>query len=193
MIVTVSGEIGAGKSTVARAAARALGLRHLSTGELYRDEAKRRGVSLLELGRLAVQDPTIDQALDSMQVEAARAGNILVESRLSGWLIDGDLRIWLRAPLAVRAARVAARDHTDLESATRDVPAREEGERRRFLETYHLDLSDLTRYHVIVDTAKWAASDIVAALLVLARALRDAPGGDPAPQPGGTVARGRSS
>jgi len=193
MIITVSGEIGAGKSTVGRTLARSLELRYLSTGEIYRDEAKRRGVSLVELGRLAAQDLTIDRMLDAKQVEAARGGDILVDSRLSGWLIDGDLRIWLRAPLEVRAARVAAREHTDRETAASDVRAREAGEHRRFLDTYHLDLSDLTRYHVIVDTAKWPANEIVAALVVLARALRAAPGGDPAPQPGGTVARGRSS
>jgi cytidylate kinase len=171
MIVTVSGEIGSGKSTVARALAQALGLRYLSTGQVFREEARRRHVTLAELGRLAEQDPSIDRTIDEMQVQAARAGNILVESRLSGWLIDGDLRIWLRAPLEVRASRVAARDGGDLATAARDVQAREACEHQRYRQTYRLDLSDLTRYHVIVDTAMWGADEVVAALLVLARAV----------------------
>ena len=171
MIVTVSGEIGAGKSTVARALAGALGLRYLSAGEVFREEARRRGISLSALGALAEQDPSIDRRLDEMQVQAARGGGILVDSRLSGWLIDGDLRIWLRAPLPVRASRVAARDGTDPERAARDVQEREDCEHRRYRQTYHVDLSDLTRYHVIVDTAMWGADEIVAALLVCARDL----------------------
>ena len=169
MIVTVSGEIGAGKSTVAKALARSLGLRYLSTGEVFREEARRRGLSLAAMGRLAEQDQTIDRELDRMQTDAARAGDVLVDSRLSGWLIDGDLRIWFRAPLAVRAARVAARDGLSTEEALSALRGREESERRRYRAIYQIDLTDLGRYHVIVDTSIWSAREIVQALLLLAR------------------------
>jgi len=169
LIVTVSGEIGAGKSTVAKALARSLGLRYLSTGEVFREEARRRGLSLAAMGRLAEQDQTIDREIDRMQTDVARAGGVLVDSRLSGWLIDGDLRIWFRAPLAVRAARVAARDGLSVEEALSALRGREESERRRYRAIYQIDLTDLGRYHVIVDTSIWSAREIVQALLLLAR------------------------
>jgi CMP/dCMP kinase len=169
LIVTVSGEIGAGKSTVAKALARSLGLRYLSTGEVFREEARRRGLSLAAMGRLAEQDQTIDRELDRMQIDAARAGGVLVDSRLSGWLIDGDLRTWFRAPLAVRAARVAARDGLSIEEALSALRGREDSERRRYQAIYQIDLTDLGRYHLIVDTSIWRAPEIVEALLVLAR------------------------
>jgi CMP/dCMP kinase len=179
MIVTVSGEIGAGKSTVARSLARALHLRHLSAGEVFRQEAQRRGVSLAALGRLAEQDPSIDKALDDMQVRAAQGGDILVESRLSGWLIDGDLRIWLKAPLPVRAARVASRDSASYNQALGDIQEREECERRRYRAIYGVDLGDLARYHVVLDTSIWTADDIVDVLLRLARLLQRERSGRP--------------
>jgi CMP/dCMP kinase len=169
LIVTVSGEIGAGKSTVAKALARSLGLRYLSTGEVFREEARRRGLSLAAMGRLAEQDHTVDRELDRMQTDVARAGGVLVDSRLSGWLIDGDLRIWFRAPLAVRAARVAARDGLSIEEALSALRGREASERRRYQAIYQIDLTDLGRYHVVVDTSIWSAPEIVEALLLLAR------------------------
>lgn len=172
MIVTVSGEIGAGKSTVARSLAQALGLRYLSGGEIFREEASRRGVSLAELAQVAERDPSIDRKLDSMQVEAARRGGILIESRLCGWLIDADLRVWLRAALPVRAERVASRDSTSLEEASREIEAREASERRRYREIYQIDLTDLSRYHVVLDTGTWGPEEIVEALLALARRFR---------------------
>lgn len=169
MIVTVSGEIGAGKSTVARSLAQALGLRYVSGGEVFREEARRRGLSLEALGQEAERDPTIDRKLDAMQVEAARGGRIVIESRLSGWLIDADLRVWLRAALPVRAERVAIRDGASLEQASREIEAREASERRRYRETYQIDLTDLSRYHVVLDTGKWSPEEIVESLLALTR------------------------
>jgi len=154
---------------VAKALARSLGLRYLSTGEVFREEARRRGLSLAAMGRLAEQDQTIDREIDRMQTDVARAGGVLVDSRLSGWLIDGDLRIWFRAPLAVRAARVAARDGLSTEEALSALRGREESERRRYRAIYQIDLTDLGRYHVIVDTSIWSAREIVQALLLLAR------------------------
>jgi len=172
MIVTVSGEIGAGKSTVARELARALGLRHLSSGEIFREEARRRGITLAALGRQAEEDPSIDRAIDLAQVTEARAGDIVIESRLSGWLVDGDVRVWLRAPAEVRARRVAARDGMPIDAARADVDNREDCERRRYAALYRIDLGDLSRYHLILDTSLWGPEDITHAIAGLARALR---------------------
>ncbi|HEV2284119.1 MAG TPA: AAA family ATPase [bacterium] len=172
MILTVSGEIGAGKSTVARALAHALGLRYLSSGAIFREEARRRGVTVAALGRLAEQDPSIDRVIDQAQVAEARAGDIVVESRLSGWLVDGDVRIWLRAPAEVRARRVAARDGMPIDAARADVDNREACERRRYAALYQIDLADLSRYHLILDTSLWGPEDITHAIATLSRALR---------------------
>ncbi|MCH9028900.1 MAG: nucleoside monophosphate kinase, partial [Bacteroidetes bacterium] len=64
MIITISGKAGSGKSTVAKELARKLELKHYSIGDLMRQMAKEKNISLTELGKLAEKDDSIDKELD---------------------------------------------------------------------------------------------------------------------------------
>lgn len=174
MIIAIAGPIGVGKSTVARALAERLGYRYLSAGEAFREMAKQRGVSVLELNRLAETDPSVDREVDRMQAALARAGNCVVESRLAGWMVEADLKVWLRAPLEVRAARVAHREGIALAAAERDLRDREGSEWQRYRDLYGIDITDLAPYQVVLDTARWAADDLVEVMALLAGRMASA-------------------
>jgi cytidylate kinase len=171
VIVAIAGPIGVGKSTVGRGLANRLGYAYISGGEMFREIARERGISVTDVNKLAEGDPGFDRDLDRRQREAARAaGNCVVESRLSGWMVDADLKIWLRAPLEVRAARVADREGKDVDAAHADLVERERSEWARYKASYHIDIDDLSPYHLVVDTTRWNADAIVDALLLLVRA-----------------------
>ncbi len=172
MIIAIAGAIGVGKSTVARALAARLGYRFLSAGEVFREMARQRGISVLDLNRLAQQDPAIDREVDRMQAHLARAGECVVESRLAGWMVDADLKVWLRAEQSVRAARIARREGIPVEAATRDLRAREATEWPRYRTLYGIDVGDLSPYHVVLDTGFWTAEDVVDAVALLAARMR---------------------
>lgn len=171
MIVAIAGPIGVGKSTVARALAQRLGYRYLSAGEAFREMARRRGLSVLELNRLAEQDPTLDREVDRMQAEMARAGRCVVESRLAGWMVPADLKVWLHADLPVRAARVAQREGIPVEAAEHDLREREASEWQRYRALYGVDITNLSTYHVVLDTGFWSAEDLVEVLALLAERM----------------------
>lgn len=168
MIVTVSGLIGAGKSTVARALAERLGFRYLSVGDVFREMAARRGLTVTEFNVFAEGKPELDHEVDHMQSEMATAGDTVVDSRLGGWLVDADFKVWLRAALDVRARRVASRDGVTLEAARAEMERRERSERSRYRDLYQIDMDDLTPYHVVLDTSVWSADAITDALVSLA-------------------------
>lgn len=169
MIIAIAGPIGVGKSTVARALADRLGYRYISGGEVFRDLARERGISVTEVNKLAETDPTLDRELDRRQHELAKAGNCVVESRLAGWMTDADLKVWLRAPLEVRASRVARREGQEVASARRDLVERERSEWARYKAAYGIDIDDLGPYHLVVDTTLWNAEALVDALTALVR------------------------
>ena len=87
MLITLAGLPGSGTSTVGREVAARLGLDHLDGGSVFRALAAEAGMSLAEFAAVAEGDDRIDRALDDRLTERARAGDVLLESRLSAWLV----------------------------------------------------------------------------------------------------------
>jgi cytidylate kinase len=159
MLVTVSGPPGSGKSTVASGLADALGYRHVSGGDIFRGLADERGLSLAEFNERAEEDDSIDRELDQRLRDHARDGDDLVlESRLSGWMAGeyADLKIWLDAPLDVRADRIAEREGKSVERAREETVEREASEKLRYEEYYGIDFESLDIYDLALNTARWS-------------------------------------
>jgi cytidylate kinase len=168
MLLTVSGPPGSGKSTTAAALAAEFGIEHVSGGDIFRSLANERGYSLAEFNELAEEDDEIDRDLDRRLQQIARErDDVLLESRLSGWLAadEADVRIWLDAPLSVRAARIADREDKSVEQAETETEEREASEHERYLDYYGIDISDLSIYDLSINTARWG-EDTVFTLLV---------------------------
>ena len=169
MIIAIAGPIGVGKTTIARALAERLKYRYISGGQVFHEIARERGISVLEVNKLAETDPAIDREVDRRQHELASSGNCVVESRLSGWMVDADLKVWLRAPVEVRAARVAKRERQRVELARAELLERERSEWARYKAAYNIDVDDLNPYHLVIDTTLWNVEGLVEALAALAR------------------------
>jgi cytidylate kinase len=63
-----------------------LQLPYIYAGQLFREEAVRRGMTLAEFNALAGRDDSVDRELDMKQVEFLRGGGVILEGRLAGWL-----------------------------------------------------------------------------------------------------------
>lgn len=173
MLITISGEPGSGKTTVARLLARRLGVPHVYAGDLFRREAKRRGLTLEEFNELCERDHSIDRALDDAMAARARQGNVVLEGRLAGFLAAKDglraLKVWLTAGDEVRARRVAQREDGDWREIMRVNRARHRSDARRYQAIYGFDLDDTSVYDVVLSTNDRTPEALVEQLIVKAR------------------------
>jgi predicted cytidylate kinase len=180
LIVAVSGDVASGKSTVSRAVAEALGLRWMSTGDLQRKAAEQRGITTLELNRLAETDRSFDDAIDSMLKDLARADEpLVIDSRLAWHFIPQAIKVHLVVDLDVAADRavgrgkVAAEEYATHREAVASVRERVRSERQRFSKLYNVDIGRLHNYDVVVDTSAASSDEIVEHVLdFVARRVR---------------------
>lgn len=120
-------------------------------------------MTAVEFNKLAEEDDQIDRDLDErLRSVALERDDVLLESRLAGWLAGdaADLRLWLDAPLSVRADRIADREDKSPEMALEETREREESEALRYQEYYNIDITDLSIYDIVLNTARWSAEDV---------------------------------
>ncbi|MDD5473231.1 MAG: AAA family ATPase [Candidatus Methanoperedens sp.] len=161
MIITISGPPGSGKSTLSKLLSAKLGMELVSMGDVFRKLAQDRCMSLEEFGLLAQRDEKIDRKLDEEQKKMAKEkDNVILEGRLSGFLVDADLKVWLKAPLKIRAERIAKRENKPISNAMAEASKREECERERYLKYYNIDIHDLSVYDLVIDSSKLKPEEI---------------------------------
>jgi cytidylate kinase len=165
LIITISGLSGSGKTTVAKALSENLNYKFVSAGEAFRQLAHEHCMNLQRFNILAESNQEIDRMIDERQVEiVSRYKNVVFEGRLSGRVVNGDLKVWLKASLAERVKRIAMREQKSYEQALNETRSRENSEAKRYLEIYNIDIFDLDTYDLVVDTQHWnqhAVIDIV--------------------------------
>ncbi len=156
MIITLGGLPGSGKTTVARILADKLKMEYINAGDIFRNLAAKKGMTLEEFGFFAERNPNIDKAIDKKLLEIARRDNVILEGRLAGIMLELNdveaLKVWLEAPLEIRVERISGRDTKSTEAALSDTQMREKSEWDRYYNIYHVDIRDLEVYNLVIKT-----------------------------------------
>ena len=171
LFVTVSGPPGSGVTTLCEGLSSALDCGYVSGGEVFREMADERDMTLTQLIAEAGQSDEIDRALDRrLRTISEKWGTankaFILESRLAGWVAGNraDLRIWLDAPANVRADRTG-----DREEMTAEMQVREVIEESRYESYYDIDLSDRSFYDLVVNTGRWSPAGTLEIVLSAVR------------------------
>lgn len=167
--ITISGLPGTGKTTVAQLLEKRLGLRYVYSGEIFRELAKKQGMSLEGFGAYCEEHREIDEKLDQFQLEVLRKGNVIVEGRISGWLAYRNnipaLKVLLETNIDVRAGRIVKREQGDAEKRKKEILKRERSEATRYKKYYDIDVNDTSIYDVIIDVSTKIPEEIAEIIL----------------------------
>ena len=137
--------------TLCEGLSEALDCGYVSGGEVFRELADERDMSLTQLVAEASESDGIDREIDRrLRTVAEKWGAaskaFVLESRLAGWLAGNraDLRIRLDAPEEVRVDRTADREEVGAEMRVRDVI-----DAKRYEDYYGIDITDRSIYDLL--------------------------------------------
>lgn len=170
--ITLTGDLGSGKSAVSKILCEKTGFEYVSTGRIQRQLAQEMGIDTLEMNRLADIDPTIDERIDSIFVSLGQdPKGYVVDSRMAWFFLPKSFKIYLQADVAVAAQRIIhdpSRDseqYRSQEEAVQKILARKASENARFLLKYGADCTNLENFDIVIDTSRRTREEVAAIIL----------------------------
>ena len=161
--ITISGHPGSGTSTLVSLICKHYNWDSLNGGDIFRQEATTRNMSLADFGTLCSEDESVDRSLDTILQERMldESGPEVIESRLSGWWAYKNgidcIRVWLNVSDEERARRVVEREGGELIDALERNRTRSAVDLERFENMYSLDPSSEIPYTHIIDSSSLQA------------------------------------
>ena len=155
--VTISGPPGSGTSTLVSRIASSRGWSSMNGGDVFREEARTKGLTVEQLSSEAKEDLDIDRSLDSLLQKRMSSPDSpeIVESRLSGWWAHKNklscLKVWVNVSDEERARRIQKREGGELEECLRKSQKRQKDDMERYSTLYGIDLDDMSPYNLVID------------------------------------------
>lgn len=175
----INGEIGSGKTSVAKILGQVSGREIVSAGSILRETAAVLGVTALEVNRIAERDEELDTRIDQILLElGASKSSLIFDSRVAWYILPSVFKVHLIVDPDIAARRLlAGRDskvesYRSVEEAKRSAEERFQSERRRFYRRHGIDIARLRNYDLVLDTSDAEPASIAAEIRRAWTALR---------------------
>ena len=172
-IITISGVIGSGKSTVAKMLSQKLGWQYYSTGMAQRKIAEEMGITTTELNARAVTDKSIDERIDAVFKNPPWGNdNCIVDSRLAFHFIPNSYKVCLTVQNDVAGRRIfndsersSEKKYRSIKEASESAQKRHELEMKHFKKNYKLDIDNKDNFDLIIDTTLLTPEQVCQAIM----------------------------
>ena len=170
-IITLTGDLGSGKTTVSKILCERLNYDYIYTGGIQREIANRYQMTTLELNQYAETHPEIDEEIDATFQSLNHSTDLIVDSRLAWFFIPKSFKVFLKTDINIAVRRIFSdllrrnEKYSSEEEAADDILSRKTSENKRFLDLYGADCSDLSHFNLVINTS-FITPEEVADLLI---------------------------
>ena len=174
MLISITGKLGSGKSTVCSILKEKYGFTIYSTGAIQREYARKLGISTLELNKRMKENPGPDDEIDNAVREMSiihKGEDMIFDSRMAWHFALDTFKIFLNIDPEEAAKRVfynrtsAEESYCDVDDACSKLVERSAVERKRFIEIYGVDYYDFNNFNLVVDTTCKTPDEVVSVIM----------------------------
>ena len=172
MRITLSGDLGSGKSSVGRRLSERLGIPYISTGTLFREIGQISNMDALATNLAAETNTEIDAAVDERTRELNKTlPHFIIDSRMAWHFVTDAVRVFLSVCPETAAYRIVS-DQTrkgerygSKASALEMLARRRKSELKRYKTLYNVDIEDQSNYDLWIITDDAEIDDICEVIL----------------------------
>ena len=174
MLISITGKLGSGKSTVCNLLKDRYGFEIYSTGAFQREVAREMGITTLELNKRLREDPSLDYVIDDavkkLSIERAQ-DKLIFDSRMAWHFAEKSFKIFLTIDPREAARRVMLNQrgseefYADEKEACEKLIERSQVEQARFMQIYGVDYYDFNNFDLIVDTTARTPEEILGIIM----------------------------
>lgn len=174
MHITLTGNLGSGKSTICKILDKDFKFEIYSTGKVQRELAQELGISVLEMNQLMCADHKYDKMIDDTTAKISRENpdkNIVFDSRLAWNFVEKSFKTFLSVDIDVAAQRVfndnrgAVETYSSVEDAKAQLKLRAQTEDIRYKDIYSIEYFNFNNYNLVLDST-YASPELLADVLV---------------------------
>ena len=165
-IISLTGDLGSGKSTVSAILCKQLHYEYIYTGQIQRRIAERYAMTTNELNVYAETHPEIDCEIDDTFKSLVDADSLIVDSRMAWFFVPTSFKVFLKTNIVVSAKRISGdqrrinENYESIQEAALKIVERKKSEVKRYKQYYGVDCLDLTNYNLIIDTTEISPDEV---------------------------------